>query len=68
MRDDRRSSLVDVGRQSEVKVNTIRWRDVHELRIKGVVRSTLPPTNGIYVSINHARRHVIGRMDKPRGM
>lgn len=44
VRVDRSSSLVDVGRQSEVKLKTIRWRDVHELRVKGADQLILPPT------------------------
>lgn len=46
MRDDRRSSLVGVGRQSEVSVSVIRWRDVHGLRTRGADRLILPPTKG----------------------
>lgn len=49
VRDDRRSSLVGVGRQSEVTVNAIRWREAHELRTKGVGEIILPPTKEIVV-------------------
>ena len=65
--DDRRSSLVCVGRQSEVNVNAIRWREVHELRTKGVDKPSLPPTKERESQINQERRCIDGGIDKPRG-
>lgn len=41
---DIRSSLIGVGDQNEVKVSSISWREVHELRSKGVEQLLLPPT------------------------